>query len=213
MAIEWVINAREFANCNCSYGCPCQFNAPPTHGYCEAAGGFQIETGRFGDVKLDGLRAAAVYAWPGPVHKGNGRMQLIVDEGADERQRDALVRIMSGRDTKEMSTMWAVFAAMCPTRYAPLFRPIGLEIDIESRRAQLVVPGVIDGRGEPIRNPVTGAEHRARIQLPHGFEYRIAEIGSGRTKTSGTIELDLRDTYAQFAELHLSDQGVVETAA
>ena len=212
MAIEWVIKGREFANCNCSYGCPCQFNALPTHGWCEAAGGFQIETGHFGDVKLDGLRAVGLYQWPGPVHAGNGKMQLIIDERADARQRKALVSILTGEETREMATMWWVFSAMCPTKFEPLFKPIELEIDVASRRGQLVVPGIIEASGEPTRNPVTGAEHRVRIDLPDGFEYRLAEIGSGRTKATGTIELELKDTYAQFAELHLSDQGIVDRA-
>lgn len=109
--------------------------------------------------------------------------------------------------------MWWVYAAMCPTKFEPLFRPITLEIDVASRRGQLVIPGIIEASGEPIRNPVTGAEHRVRIDLPHGFEYRIAEIGSGRTKATGTIRLDLENTYAQFAELHLSDKGVLDRPA
>jgi hypothetical protein len=49
--------------------------------------------------------------------------------------------------------------------------------------------------------------------LPNGFEYRIAEIGSGRTKATGAIKLDLASTYAQFAELHLSGKGIVDRAA
>ena len=32
----WEIRTIEFANCNCAYGCPCQFNAYPTNGNCEA---------------------------------------------------------------------------------------------------------------------------------------------------------------------------------
>jgi len=69
---------------------------------------------------------------------------------------------------------------------------------------------VVGSTGEPIRNPVTGAEHRARIELPHGFEYRIAEMGSGTTKATGTIKLDLKDSYGQFAHIHLSNKGVVD---
>ncbi len=207
--IEWVIKGKEFANCNCSYGCPCQFNALPTHGNCRAASGYQIHVGRYGDVKLDGLRAAALYAWPGAVHEGNGTMQLIIDELADDRQRDALIKIMTGHDTKEMATMWWVFAAMCPTKLKPLFKRIELEIDVDARRGRLVVPGLLETVGEPIRNPVTGAEHRARIDLPHGFEYRLAEIGSGRTRATGEINLDLQNTYGQFANIHLSHAGVV----
>jgi hypothetical protein len=210
--VEWSVKGKEFANCNCAYGCPCQFNALPTYGHCEAAIGYQIDRGHFGDVALDGLRAAALYQWPGPVHLGNGKMQLIIDERAGARQRAALVKIMSGEDTNEMATMWWVYSAMCPTKLPPLFAPIRLEIDVDARKGQLMVSGVVEASGEPIRNPVTGAEHRARIDLPHGFEYRIAEIGSGRTKASGTIELNLTDTYAQFANIHLSDSGVVEEA-
>jgi hypothetical protein len=211
--IDWRIKGREFANCNCDYGCPCQFNALPTHGNCEAAVGFQIDEGHFGDVKLDGLRAAGIYSWPKAVHEGNGTMQLIVDEKADEAQRDALLRIMRGEETEPMTTMWSVYAAMTTTILDPLFKPIDFEVDVEARTARLSVPGVIEGRGEPIRNPVTGNIHRARIDLPHGFEYEIAEIGSGTTKTTGSIELNLESSYGQFAELHLSNTGVVRQSA
>lgn len=210
--MEWSVKGREFGNCNCSYGCPCQFNALPTRGFCEAAVGFQFDEGHFGDVRLSGLRAVGIYQWPGPVHLGNGAMQLIIDERADARQRDALTKIMSGKETKDGATMWWVYTAMCSTQHPPLFLPIELEIDVDGRTGHLVVQGVLESSGEPIRNPVTGLPHRARIDLPNGFEYRIAEIGSGRTRASGKIKLDLKDSYAQFANIHLSDKGVVEGA-
>lgn len=206
---EWVVKGKEFANCNCVYGCPCQFNALPTHGDCRAAVGFQIETGRFGGVKLDGLRAAGLYSWPGAVHEGNGTMQLIIDERASAEQRNALLRIMTGEETAEMATAWWIYSAMCPHKLEPLFRPIEFEVDIERRRARLVVPGVLETVGEPIRNPINGSEHRVRIDMPEGFEYRLAEIGSGRTRAKGGIELDLRDSYGQFAEIHYNNYGVV----
>lgn len=213
MAITpWEIKGAEFANCNCSYGCPCQFNALPTHGNCCAVVGFKIESGRFGSVPLDGLRAAAIYSWPGPVHLGDGRMQLIIDERADPGQRDALTRIMLGQDTQEMATMWWVFSAMSPAKEETVFAPIDFEVDVDARRGRLVVPGLIESRGEPIRNPVTGNEHRVRIDIPSGFEYRLAEIGSGRTTTKGKIQLDLKDTYGQFARIHLSHAGIVNAA-
>ena len=211
--IEWRVRAREFANCNCDYGCPCQFNALPTHGNCEAAVGIQIDEGNFGDVKLDGLRVAGIYHWPGPVHEGKGTMQLIVDERADEAQRDALLRIMRGEETEPMATMWSVYSTMTTEELEPLFKPIEFEVDVENRTARLVVPGSIEGKGEPILNPVTGDIHRARIDLPHGFEYELAEMGSGTTTTQGPIALDLQKSYGQFAELHLSNKGVVRQRA
>src|SRR5215470_16685928 len=60
-------------------------------------------------------------------------------------------------------------------------------------------PGIIEMAGEPIRNPVTGAEHRVRIDLPDGFEFKIAEIGSASSSVKGPIAVELKDSYGQFA--------------
>jgi hypothetical protein len=211
--IDWRIRAREFANCNCAYGCPCQFNALPTYGTCEAAAGYQIDEGHFGEISLDGVRAAAIYKWPGPVHEGDGEMLLIIDESASEAQRDAVIRILNGEETEPMATVWSVYTAMSSKILEPLFLPIEFSVDVENRTARLIVPGVIDGIGEPILNPVTGKIHRARIDLPHGFEYELAEMGSGTTTTKGAIALELVKSYGQFAEIHLSNNGVVRSAA
>ena len=207
--VDWEIKAREFANCNCSYGCPCQFNALPTDGTCRAAVGYQIDEGHFGDVKLDGVRAAGLYTWPGAVHEGNGTMQLIVDESASDAQREALLTIMQGKETEPMATMWSVFTAMCDAVLEPLSRPIEFEVDVDGRTGRLSIPGVVETRGEPIKNPVTGAEHRVRIDMPHGFEYALAEIGSGTTKAMGEIKLDFEASYGQFNNMHLTPTGPV----
>ncbi len=209
--IDWEIKARTFGNCNCSYGCPCQFNALPTDGTCRAAVGYQIDEGHFSDVKRDGLRAAGLYTWPGAVHEGNGTMQLIVDESASDAQRDALLTIMQGKETEPMATMWSVYTAMCSTILDPLSKPIDFEVDVDERTARLSIPGVVETRGEPIKNPVTGAVHRVRIDMPNGFEYSLAEIGSGTTKATGEIKLDHEASYGQFNNLHLTAAGPVRS--
>jgi hypothetical protein len=209
MATSWEIRGRELVNCNCSYGCPCQFNAPPTEGNCKAVMGYEIDRGHYGDVRLDGLRAALIAAWPGPIHKGNGTMQVIVDERADPRQREALRKIIHGEDTKDMATMWCVYSAMAPNKLETLYKPIDFAVDVDKRTGRMNIPGIAEMSGEPIRNPVAGAEHRARIDLPHGFEYRIAEIGSASSSVKGQIAMALKNSYGQFAELHLSNTGVL----
>jgi hypothetical protein len=72
--VDWEIKGRGFVNCNCAYGCPCQFNALPTHGHCMGVIGWQIGEGHFGELRLDGLCAAVVVKWPGAIHEGNGTM-------------------------------------------------------------------------------------------------------------------------------------------
>lgn len=210
----WEIHGRELGNCNCDYACPCQFNSLPNDGTCQAAVGYEVETGFYGDVKLDGLRMAATYKWPGAVHEGNGEMQLIIDERATPEQRTALERIMNGEDTEEFATMWFVFSAMAPNKHPTLYRRINIDVDIEERMGSVSIDGVFDLKAEPIKNPVTGENHRVRIDLPNGFEYSIAEIGSGSTKSMGAVELlKINDSYAQFCELHLSNTGVIRDAA
>lgn len=209
MGTKWTIHGREFTNCNCAYGCPCQFNALPTHGNCQAVVGIQIDTGHHGDTKLDGLRFGGIFRWPGAIHLGGGEVVPIVDARANEAQRGAILRIMSGQDTEPGATIFNVFAATFKQVHAPVFADIDFEVDVEKRRAHMKVPGVVEQRGEPIVNPVTGNEYRGRIDLPNGFEYSLAEMGRGWSKTQGPIALDLKDSYGQFAELHLCQDGIV----
>ncbi len=209
----WEMRGTELINCNCSYGCPCQFNALPTHGFCEALGAIAIDTGHYGDVNLDGVKIGVVFQWPGPIHEGRGKCQPIVDESASPAQREAMLKIMTGQDTEPFATMFSVFASTLEQAYEPIFAKIDFEVDVDARRGRIHVDGVLDVTGEPIRNPVTNLEHRVRIDLPHGFEYELAEIGSGTGRSYGNIELALDGTYAQFAQLHLNNSGPVRHRA
>jgi hypothetical protein len=207
--VAWTIRGREFIHCNCAYGCPCQFNARPTQGNCHAVAGIEIAEGHHGSTKLDGLRLACVLAWPGAIHEGGGHVTPIVDERATPDQREALLRIMSGEDTEPGATFFQVFSTTYEKVNDPIFAQIDLEIDVSGRTARLRVPGVIDARGEPIVNPVTGQSHRARIDLPGGFEFTVAEVGRGWATATGAIELSLENSHAHFANLHMTEKGVV----
>lgn len=170
--IDWSVQGPHFVNCNCDYGCPCQFNARPTDGSCRGLAAWRIDEGHFGDVCLDGLLAVNTFAWPGPIHEGSGAMQSIIDERATEAQRRALVAILQGRT------------------------------------ATLSIPGVLDSAVEPIRNPVTGMPHRARIDLPSGKEFHLAEVASGRTRATGKVPLSFAGTHAHLVSNRLTSGGV-----
>ena len=207
--VKWTIKGKEFVNCNCSYGCPCQFNGLPTYGFCEAVGGFQVDQGFHGQTRLDGLKFVGIFRWPGPIHEGKGEAAVVVDERATEQQRESLLRIITGQDTEPGATIFQVFSATLEKVHPPIFAPIDFEVDIAGRKARLVVKGVTEGRGEPILNPMNGKEHRVRIDLENGFEYLVAEIGRGWSKASSPIPMQLNDSYGQFASIHLSQSGIV----
>jgi len=205
----WMLKGLNFSHCNCAYGCPCQFNALPTHGNCQAVVGIAIEQGFHGKTALDGLRFGGVFRWPGPIHEGHGEGLPIIDERATPAQREAILRILGGQDSEPGATFFQVYVSMLDKVHPPAFAPIELEIDVDARRARFVIPGFIEARGEPIRNPVTHAEHRARIELPEGFEYTKAEAGRGWAHTHGPIALMLDDSHAHFVRMHITGEGVV----
>ena len=205
---DWFIEARSFGNCNCDYGCPCQFERDPTQGNCTGFEILHIDKGHFGDIDLSGVRCATLYAWPGPIYKGGGALQAVIDDRASEAQRDALCRVLHGEDTDPEATHWWVFHAMCDTIHEPLSRRIDIEMDIDGRRARASIDGMLESTGRPIKPPHSDGEHRVRIDLPHGIEFRLAEVGSASTKASGAIPLDLDDSYGQWAIIRHGPHGV-----
>jgi hypothetical protein len=171
--------------------------------------GGQIDEGHHGDVRLDGLDWAMILKWPGEIAAGNGRQQFIIDERADPAQREALGRILRGEDTAAGATHFFVFNSTMSEVLETLYRPIELEIDVEARRARLSIPGLVESLGEPIIDPNSGEPFRARIDLPNGFEYSMAEVGTGRSRVTGELPLELDGTYGQFNEVHMNQDGVI----
>ncbi len=209
--VNWYVEGVEYANCNCDFGCPCQFEALPTYGDCRGFEVTRIDKGHFGEVELSGLNVAMLYKWPGPIFEGKGELQVIIDERADEKQRQALETVMHGKETEEAATHWWVYCTMSNTIHDTLYKPIEYTVDIEARTARAVIPEVLESTGSPIRPPHGGGEHRARIDIPNGIEFEFAEMGSACTKTGSdsSILLDLKDSYGQFNILRHSGTGIV----
>ena len=161
--------------------------------------------GHYGATKLDGVTFAAAYWWPGAVHEGNGIVQLAIDERATADQRTALVNITSG---KEGCTFFEIFASVVTNdaRSRSTSRSISPAI-ANARVASLKVPGLGEFRVEPIKNPVTGEEHRALIKLPNGFEYKEAEMGNCLEHYAklGDKVISNKNSYAQFAAVDWSN--------
>lgn len=198
---------EEVGNCNCAWGCPCQFNANPSEGHCHALIGYEIREGQFGGTDLKGVLFAEIVSWPGPIHEGDGTAQLIVDEAAGPEQRDAIQKIVSGEYGGEY---FEIFASVLPHVREPIFAPIEIETDRERRLASIRVGDFAASRIEPIKNPVTGDEHRVRVDLPEGFEYKLAEVANTvHARISGAAPLDftLENSYGQLNAFEWSNDG------
>jgi hypothetical protein len=209
MADEWMIRGPEFVNCNCAWGCPCQFGSSSTHGFCEAVCAGRIEEGYFNETRLDSLSWVLLVHWPGEIKEGNGQEQAIVDERATPDQRDALEKILHGESTNPGATMFFIYNSTMTTVHETLYAPIELQVDVEGRTASLSVEGIVEATGSPIMSEFTGESVGRQIHFAQGFEFTQAEIGTATTQATGAIELHLTDTNGIFGHLHLTHAGVV----
>lgn len=204
---DWRLDGEWIKNCTCAYGCPCDFNAPPTQGTCKGLLGMRITTGHFGEVRLDGLSFFVVVDFPGPLHEGNGQAQPLIDERASPAQREALFAIMSGQNSAE-GTLFHIFSLIVTKMHDPVFAPVEVRFDQAGRRARLVVPGVLETEVEPIKNPVTGADHRIQVVMPQGFEHRLGEIASASIHSTGAIRFETERSHSTLAHVVQTPEGV-----
>ncbi len=204
---DWRLEGEWVKNCSCAYGCPCDFNARPTNGWCEGLLGMRIARGHFGDTRLDGLSFFATVRFPGPLHEGNGELQPIIDERATPEQREALFGILSGQNSAE-GTMFHIVSLIVTKMHDPIFAPIAFRFDKERRTARVSIPGVLESEVEPIKNPVTGADHRIQVVMPEGFEHREGEVASADIRSTGAIAFETRGSHSTLAHVVQTPQGV-----
>jgi hypothetical protein len=196
--VDWRIAGEEVGSCSCDWACPCQFEGDPTHGYCRVVASLQITEGHFGDVDLSDVDLGALFCFPGPLYEGNGSFQLFLDEKASVEQRDALEKLWSG---KYGGAFFEIFSAIAPNRSDTVVTSVEVDSDRERRVATIRIGDFGTATIEPIKSPATGDEHRVRIDLPNGFEYKQAEIGNTVTATASSddpLSFSFEKSYAQL---------------
>lgn len=169
---RWTAKGTAIIACNCDWGCPCNFNAAPTKGFCEGGWTWHVSQGAFDDVPLDGLIFSVFVKWPGPIHHGNGEGLILVDERADARQRDAVATLVSGK----VGGPWGVLAWTWPKVHGP--SPVPYEISRDGVHVRVKAGTSLVLESSVIRNPVTGAEVHPGIVLPQGIIVKQADLGS-----------------------------------
>ena len=161
--IDWRIKGTLLQGCNCDRGCPCNFNAPPTDGSCDGAWAGHIDDGNYGDTQLNGLNFALGAAWPKAIHLGNGEGFILIDEKADEAQREALTAILTGN----AGGPFGILAGTISTLHGPQF--VAIDINLDAANSTVRAGGLLELDLEPIKNPVSGADAFPGIVLPQGL--------------------------------------------
>lgn len=179
---KWFFEADYLQSCNCDYGCPCEFSAPPTAGFCEGLGAWKIEKGDYDGVKLDGLGLGFAAKWPGAIHEGNGTVCLFIDERANAEQRDALINIGSGQAG---GLPFEILATTFATVLDPQFATIEFKIDGLNSTARIGNQFRI--ALESIKNPVTKEPEQVAVNHGTGFIFKTAECASAR---EGSVDVE-----------------------
>ena len=120
-----------------------------------------------------------------------------------------MFKILDGEE-QEPTAVFNIYGSTIEKEFDPVFTTIDFVWDSENRTGSFSIPNVAECRFEPIRNPVTGAPHRAQIVLPEGFEFRTAEMASSTFKGIGDIQFDHADRYGFFTYAAYGPYGVIE---
>jgi hypothetical protein len=189
----WQLKGTLVIACNCDYGCPCNFNARPTHGDCEGQWLWHVEEGRFGDVRLDGLTFTVTADWPAAIHEGGGKAVSFVDERADDAQREAIAELVGGGH----GGPWAIFINTYELE-GPV--PAAVEIDLNGFASRIQIGDNVELELEAIRNPVTGAEVHPGAVLPEGLVCNEMSFGTTKTfRVADGVSYDHSGKYAAVA--------------
>ena len=197
-ATKWSMRGHGYEFCNCDFGCGCNFGGFPNSkdGSCRALVGYQITQGKAGDVDLAGVKCAALVDWPKAIHEGGGKAVFVVDPATSDKQIEMLAQIFTG---KLGGMPWELLG--------PTFEVVGLEkakitIEGQGRKSTFIAEGLAEGRGGTFKNPVTGEEHLANIDLPDGFIWTKGECGQGTFRAkSGPVSISAENSnwiYYEF---------------
>ncbi len=196
---KWFFDADYLQSCNCDYGCPCEFSAPPSTGACEGLCVWRIDQGKHDELSLNGLGLAVAVKWPGAIHQGNGTVLPFVDEKASEEQRDALLEIISGKaGGLPFEILAATFTTVLEPRFVPFhFQLNGLESSVKFGDELRITL-------EPIKNPVTGEPEQVTVNHGTGFIFKTAECASARegSVTAKEMQFSYPDKAGFVARIH-----------
>lgn len=183
--VKWTMEADYLQACSCDYGCPCEFEAPPTQGYCHGIGAWRINSGTYGDVNLDGLGLGFALNSPAAIHLGNITLALFIDERADDQQREALIQIASGQAG---GLPFEIVASLVSNLSGPHFVPF--EFNLQGKNSSARIGDAVSMGFEPIKNPVTGEPEGIRIEHETGFLFKGADVVSATECRASVDGLD-----------------------
>jgi hypothetical protein len=134
----WDVKGLFMEACNCEAMCPCVVGNTPTAGSCTVLLGYHVQTGRKGDVTLDGLNVVRMNFSPSHMAKGNWRGAFYIDERANPAQREALRAIFSFKPGGAFAAQAGLLAEELGVKFAPI------TFEAQGRQWKMAIAGIGD---------------------------------------------------------------------
>lgn len=83
--------------CTCKILCPCWVGEDPDFGTCDGVLGWHVTKGVVDGVDVSGHSLIILTHIPGNILKGNWRVRVYVDDKASAPQKDALLKVWTGK--------------------------------------------------------------------------------------------------------------------
>lgn len=196
-----------FENCNCDVVCPCllstnaQLTSKPTQGVCDVGLAFHIDSGKYGDVRLDGLNVVMVAHAPGPMAEGNWMAAAYIDERANDRQTEALGAIFTGAAGGPM----AVLAPMIGTNLGA--KKVATSYRIDSKKRSVEIAGIMQMAVEPLPTMREDGQMWAATGHPVNPDWLALAMGAeGSTFSDHGMRWDNSRRNGHYAPINWSGQ-------
>ncbi|MPZ24362.1 MAG: DUF1326 domain-containing protein [Dehalococcoidia bacterium] len=197
-ATTWKMKGTVIGACSCDWGCPCNFDARPTQGWCHGNYNFFVEQGNSNGVSLDGAGFALAAEIPGAVHEGNIRALPILDEKLTPAQMEALGPILGGG----LGGPFAILASLITEQLDPQVVAVDWKLDGPNSRVKW--GEILEVELEMIKNPVTGEESGFTLDFSNGLLTDSAELMTTRAFRLSHPEMSY-DHSGQYGELFRFD--------
>lgn len=137
--------------CDCKVLCPCWIGEDPDNGACQGTLAWHIERGTIDGIDVSGRTYAALAMLPGNALAGNWRVLAIVDNGATDEQRDAILKAFSGELGGPLGDMAPLVGEVVGVERAPI------SLDVVEGTGTLRIGELVDAEMAAYQGPFGNA--------------------------------------------------------
>ena len=133
--------------CTCNILCPCWVGEDPDNPTCDSIFAYHIDRGSVNGTDVSGRTLGLFVHIPGNVLKGNWKVALFVDDGANDQQHEALVNVWSGKLGGPVADVAQLIGEVVSVERVPI------TYEIQEGKGAIKIGSIAEAEMEPYRGP------------------------------------------------------------